>query len=60
MQTENDDDRDGGQRSSEVKWGKLLTRNDGGSRGAAPWRVPGGRAPWRGLQGAEPPCVGKL
>ena len=23
MQTENDDDLDGGQRSSEVKWGKL-------------------------------------
>ena len=24
MQAENDDDLDGGQRSSEVKWGKLL------------------------------------
>ena len=23
MQAENDDDREGGQRSSEVKWGKL-------------------------------------
>ena len=25
MQAENDDDLDGGQRSSEVKWGKLCT-----------------------------------
>ena len=24
MQAENDDDLDGGQRSSEVKWGKLM------------------------------------
>ena len=33
------------------KGGAKLLSNDGGSRGLAPWR---------GLQGAEPPCVGKF